>query len=97
MNAQFSHAEDTAALLLQGERSGSRVMIPGAFEKRSSASAGPVVHNTEEQPTHNANGADVSDRERLVYEREGGGAPSERSGGRARAFFGRLWRSQRQS
>ena len=30
----------------------------------------------------------VSDRERLVYEREGGGAPSQRSGRRATTFLG---------
>jgi hypothetical protein len=93
MNSQFSRAEDTAALLLQGERSGLPVMIPGAFERRASTSARPPVSGNGQPPTDHAYAVAVSDRERLVYEREGGGAPSERSGGRAGTILERLWRS----
>jgi hypothetical protein len=34
-NDPVTGAEDTAALLVQTERSGSSVLIPGAFEKRA--------------------------------------------------------------
>ena len=93
MNSQFSRAEETAAFLLQGERSGLPVMIPGAFEKHASTSAGPPVPGNGKQPTDHAYVVAVSDRERLVYEREGGGAPSERTGGHAGTILERLWRN----
>jgi len=92
MNARrSSSAEDTTAFLQGGEHSGSPVMIPGAFEKRARAAAAPL---TGTHLTDHANGVAISDRERLVYEREGGGAPSERSG-RPATMFRRLWRTMR--
>ena len=42
-----------------------------------------------------ASAPNVSARERLVYEREGGGAPSERSPGRPATILQKLWRSLR--
>jgi hypothetical protein len=93
MNSQFSHAEDTAALLLQSEQSGSTVMIPGAFERRVRAAAGPLVHDAGQQAANQTYGVAVSDPERLVYEREGGGAPIERSGGRAATILRKFWKN----
>jgi hypothetical protein len=95
MNLQSSRADETEALLLEGERSGSPVLIPGAFERRASASAGPRDYGTGMHVTAQSYAAAVSARERLVYEREGGGAPSERSGGRPASILQKLWRSMR--
>ena len=92
MNApRPSSAEETTAFLQGCEHSGSPVMIPGAFEKRARAAAAPL---TGTHLTDHANGVAISDRERLVYEREGGGAPSERSGHPV-TIFRRLWRTMR--
>jgi hypothetical protein len=88
---QTSSAEDTATFSL-GQRSGVPAMIPGALERRASAPAAPVVDGSGLQATDRVRAVAVSDRERLVYEREGGGAPSERSGGRPASIFRRLWR-----
>lgn len=83
MKSESSRAEATAALLLQGERSGSPVLIPGAFERRASAPAGTHGSGTDMQATDHTYAVAVSARERAVYEREGGGAPNERGGERA--------------
>ena len=91
MNSQSGQAEATAAFLLQSELSGSPVMIPGEFVKRAGAPAGPLVDGTDTKATDHPRVVAVSDRERLVYEREGGGAPSQRSGGRATGFLRKLW------
>ena len=93
MKSQFSRAEETAAFLLQAEGSRSPVLIPGALERRASASAGPGGYGTGMQVTDHFYPVAVSNRERLVYEREGGGAPSERSGGREASILQKLWRS----
>jgi hypothetical protein len=82
MKSESSHAEATAALLLQGERSNLPVLIPGAFERRASASAGPHGYGTGMPGTDHTYAVAVSARERAVYEREGGGAPNERGGER---------------
>jgi hypothetical protein len=86
-------AEETSALLLQAERRGSPVMIPGAFEVRARAPRTLVIHGGVPRATDQPQAAGVADRERLEHEREGGGAPSERIGGRAVTVRGRLWRS----
>ncbi len=93
MKSQSSRAEDTAALLLKGERNGPPVMIPGAFERRTTAPARP--RGTDMPSTNAAAAVAVSVRERLVYELEGGGAPSERSAGHPPTIFQKLWRSLR--
>jgi hypothetical protein len=90
MNSLSGPAVGTAALLLQGARTSSPVMIPGAFERHASASGGPGGNGTSQTYT-----VTVSARERLVYQREGGGAPSERSGGRPASILQKLWRSMR--
>jgi hypothetical protein len=68
-------------------------MIPGAFERRAGPAV-PLATRTAIQATDHAYPVVVSDRERLVYEREGGGAPSNRSGGRPAAIFRRLFGSR---
>ena len=92
MKSQSSRAEDTAALLLH-QRNDLPVLIPGAFERRASVAARPP--GTEMPQTNPAAGAAVSVRERLVYELEGGGAPSQRSAGRPATLLQKLWRSLR--
>jgi hypothetical protein len=92
MKSESSHAEDTAAFLLG---SSPPVLIPGAFERHASASASPRGYGTGVQVTDHANAVGVTVRERLVYEREGGGAPSERSGGRPASILQNIWRRMR--
>jgi hypothetical protein len=87
IHSQSGQAEATAAFLLQRELSGLPVMIPGAFVKRPAGLLGGTDRDVTDRPRVVA----VSDRERLVYEREGGGAPSQRSGGRSTTFLGKLW------
>lgn len=92
MDSQSGRAEATAALLLQRELSGSPVMIPGEFVRRAPASASPLVSAADTWATDHPRVVAVSDRERLVYQREGGGAPSQRSSGLPTGFFRKLWR-----
>ena len=85
--------EATVALLQEAQRNGLPVPIPGAFEMRASAPAAPLSQGIDVRlPAHAPAGAD-SDRERLEYEREGGGAPSQRAGRRRGTFSARLWQS----
>lgn len=95
MNSSSSRAEETAAFLLRSEWTDSPVMIPGAFERRANASAGSGGHGTNIQVKDHSYAVTVSDRERLVYEREGGGAPSERSGRHRASILQKLWRRMR--
>jgi hypothetical protein len=94
MNSLSNRAEDTA-FLLQNERTRSPVMIPGAFEKRASASAGSSSYGTGMQAKDHTSAVIVSPRERLIYEREAGGAPSERSGRRPGSILQKIWRRMR--
>jgi hypothetical protein len=67
-------------MLQKAAADGLTVMIPGAFERRT----GPPVVRPAAVPapiTYDRSDA-MGDRERLSYELEGGGAPSERSPGR---------------
>jgi hypothetical protein len=72
-----------------------RKMIPGAFERRARAlAAAPIEARGPRAAPHGDTTATAAyDRERLEYEREGGGAPSERSGRRRGTIGGRLWLS----
>jgi hypothetical protein len=92
MKSQSSRAEETAAFLLQAEGNRLPVMIPGALQRRASASAGPRGYGTGRQVTDHSYPVTVSVRERLIYEREGGGAPSERCGGHPASILQKLWR-----
>jgi hypothetical protein len=93
MNApRLSQAEETAAILLQAERSGAPVLIPGAFERRVSGPAAP--RQCSDLPaTDHADTAAVSDRARLEHELEGGGAPSEPAARQSGTIGARLWQS----
>jgi|KBSSwiStaDraftv2_1062776.scaffolds.fasta_scaffold417096_2 hypothetical protein len=85
MQSESSHAEETAAFLLQRDGRRSSVLIPGALQRRPRGSGMPV--------TEHSYPVAVSVRERLVYEREGGGAPSERPVGHPATILQKLWRS----
>jgi hypothetical protein len=80
-------AEETAAILQQAARDGVPVMIPGAFEMR----AGRPTDVTSVWTALRSRGRTLGDRERLEREREGGGAPSQRTAGRHRTILARLW------
>jgi hypothetical protein len=84
-----------SAFLLKGERTSSALMIPGAYERRASASGGSDGYDTGMQVKAHMYAVTVSARERLVYEREGGGAPSERSGERPASILQKLWLNMR--
>ena len=90
MKSPSSGAEDTVALL-QRQPSDLPVLIPGAFERRAGVPARPQGTAL----TNPVSAATVSDRERLVYEREGGGAPSERSLRGPAGLLQKLWRALR--
>jgi hypothetical protein len=91
--ARQSPAEDTAALLVQAERSGSPVMIPGAFEKRAAGPAAALRSRADVLVTDHAHPIVASELECLEHGREGGGAPSARAGTRSGTLGARLWQS----
>ena len=82
--------EDTTATLQRAAQGGLPVLIPGALERRVGRPIVRSVNATPEAVTPHAAAAAVDDRERLEHEREGGGAPSERTGMRHRSFLTRL-------
>jgi hypothetical protein len=67
--------------------------IPGAFEPRPLPAAAPPTVATAVLMTPNTFDAPapVHDRERIEREREGGGAPSERTGMGHRTIFARFF------
>lgn len=90
---RWSPAEETAAVLGQAERSGFPVLIPGAFEKRAAGAAARLRSGPDVVVADHAQPVVASELERLVYEREGGGAPSARRRPRSGTFGERLWHS----
>lgn len=85
-------AESTAAILQEAAHGGWTVMIPGALEPRVAHGALRPANVTAASVTSDAHTAVMNDRERLEYEREGGGAPSERRpSGRYPTALARLW------
>ena len=82
--------EDTAATLQRAAQGGLPVMIPGALEKRVGRPTARLANATAEAATPQAAADVVHDRGRLEHEREGGGAPSERTGMRHRTILTRL-------
>src|SRR4029079_1345437 len=86
--------EHTASLPRQGEGSGPAMMIPGAFERRTTIAVASELPVTGTAATPKASGGAVPTGERLVYELEGGGAPSQRSRGRP-TMLQKFWHSLR--
>jgi hypothetical protein len=67
-------------------------MIPGGWEPRVGHPLIRPASTTVVSTTSYAHSAVMGDRQRLEYEREGGGAPRERRPpGRYRAALSRLW------
>lgn len=79
--------EDITATLQRAAQGGLPVLIPGALEIRVRRPAALPGAATPAAVTLHAAAAPVHDRERLEHEREGGGAPSERTGMRHRSFL----------
>jgi len=77
-------AEGTAALLQEAAHGGFPVMIPGGFEKRASRPLVTAIARIAE-PAPRGRAAAADDRERLEHEREGGGAPSQRTSAAVRS------------
>lgn len=93
VNTQRSTAaQDTAGILQQAALDGVPVMIPGAFETRAAHPPARAPDVIAIPVTAHARDTDVYDRGRLEREREGGGAPSERTAGRFRSMVTRLRR-----
>jgi len=92
-----SPAERTVAFLQELALNGRPALIPGAFEKRPPRLVAPSVTRDEPGLVDHIRyvGAPTAaragpDRQQLEREREGGGAPAERSG--SRHLMTRLWR-----
>ena len=86
-------AENTAAILQQASHGGLSVLIPGALEPCGGHPTARPANATAYLEAPRAPAAAVNDRERLEHEREGGGAPSERTGGKPSAILARLWQA----
>jgi hypothetical protein len=88
---RLTQAEDASARLQQGIRSGLPVMIPGAWEPRARRAIVRAADPGGVRATSPA-AATGEDRERLERALEGGGAPSERTGGQPKTILARMWR-----
>jgi hypothetical protein len=84
-------AEDTAAILQEAAHGGLPVMIPGAFDIRDRHPRIEPPMATLEPVTPQTRTDTVDDLQRLEYEREGGGAPSERPRRPRRTILASLW------
>jgi hypothetical protein len=78
--ATISPAENSAAILQQAARGGAPLLIPGALELRASRPPARPANAPADPAPSRPGGAVADDRGRLEHEREGGGAPSERTG-----------------
>jgi hypothetical protein len=83
-------AEDTARILQEAARAGLTVMIPGALESRVGRSSTRAATVTAAPMPPHVQTVVMPDWQRLEYEREGGGAPSERPSGRRQTLLARL-------
>ena len=94
MNApRLSQAVETVAILQQAARQGLPVLIPGALETRVGRPAVRAPSATVEPGRHLEAVTTAADgRGHLERQREGGGAPGERTGRPSTTALGRLWR-----
>lgn len=79
-----TQAADTSARLQQAERSGLPVLIPGTLERH--AESREAIEVLADPAAAYARSAEVFDRARRELEREGGGAPRNRTPSR----YGRI-------
>ena len=84
-------AEHTARAVHQAADRHAAVLIPGASHSRGVPPPLQVTATAESRSTFTVETSVVSGRERLEREREGGGAPSERTRGGRASFLTRLW------
>jgi hypothetical protein len=90
-------AENIAAILQDAARTGVPTMIAGSWEPRLSSTTSPPIVPTAASGTCQTYPVILGDSERLEYEREGGGAPSQRLVGQLRltlsgsGILRRLW------
>ena len=84
-------AEQTARSLQQATDGDPTVLIPGAWHSRGVPAPLHVTPAADSHSTFGVETSVVSGRERLEREREGGGAPSERTRGARASFLTRLW------
>ena len=85
-----TQAEDTVTRLQRGDDNGLPVLIPGAREIRVRPPDVAPAEIAAAVPTRAPAAGD--DRQRLERAREGGGAPSQRTGSRPATFLSKLWR-----
>jgi hypothetical protein len=78
MSRRPTAAEETAAIVQEAAHGGAPLMIPGALEPRVVRLAAQAATVTAASGTSHTYRVAMGDRERLEYEREGGGAPRER-------------------
>jgi hypothetical protein len=88
---QSTPAENTAAILQEAAHGGLPVMIPGAFDvlDRHPRTEPPMATPEPVAPPSRTDEAD--DLQRLEYELEGGGAPSERQRRPHRTLLASFW------
>jgi hypothetical protein len=89
-----THAEETVARLQRAASGGVPLLIPGALEIRAPCPGAPAITNHQTAGVPHGDRARLSARERLEFEREGGGAPSARRGVRRKRnkILATLWR-----
>src|SRR5687768_15274585 len=87
-----SQAEETVVILQQASGQGLPVLIPGALERRVGRPTTRPASALVESGVPYARATAVDDRAQLEREREGGGAPGERTGRPPTTVLGRLWR-----
>jgi hypothetical protein len=86
----YTPAENTVGILQEAARTGVPVMIAGAWEPRLSSTVTSPIIVTAASGTSHASPAVMDKAGRLRYEREGGGAPSERRLGERHTIRARL-------
>jgi len=87
-----TQAENTVATLQQAAGAGLPVLIPGAWEMRAGRPGTRPNSADAAAMTPDGRASVLAPRERLEREREGGGAPSQRTAAR-NTILSRFWRT----